>query len=99
SLLALGFAEVPKTNLSPSAPRPSFYNVADSGIDLTTQAPRSGLNILNPEFTPNGTRVLQNLTNQQNALLTSDLSRASGFLSKAEIDAALNPGIARAQYG
>jgi hypothetical protein len=67
---------------------------------LRGQAPSNGLNILNREFTPNGTRVLQNLTNQQNALLHSDISRAASVLSREEmLSAAGNPGIARMQYG
>jgi hypothetical protein len=57
------------------------------------------LQILNREFNPNGTRVLQNLTNQENALLSTDLSRATRYLSPSEVDAAMNPYVARMQYG
>jgi RHS repeat-associated protein len=60
----------------------------------------ASLPVLDAQFTPNGTRVLQNLTNQQNALLAADISRAGTVLREAEIRAAAgNVGIAKAQYG
>jgi len=57
------------------------------------------LNIVNPHFTPDGTRVLQNLTNQVNERFAANLSLAKTVLSKAELDATIVPGIARMQYG
>ncbi len=58
------------------------------------------LEILNPSYTPNGSRVLQNLTNQVNQELSGNLPLALTVLSDAEIEAAASSsGLARAQYG
>jgi hypothetical protein len=62
--------------------------------------PPGQLPIANPAFVPDPTRVLQNLTNQVNAGLASDLSRAATVLSEAELHAsAHSAGMARLQYG
>src|SRR5699024_2667327 len=58
------------------------------------------LSILNPHFTPHGKRVLQNLTDQVNRNLASNLPAATTVLSDAEIIAAgASRGVARMQYG
>ncbi|MEX2316721.1 MAG: RHS repeat-associated core domain-containing protein [Pirellulales bacterium] len=63
-------------------------------------APRNSVNSLNPHFTPDGTRVLQNLTNRENALLSTNLPRALEVLEPAEVAAAAaHRGVAVMQYG
>jgi RHS repeat-associated protein len=58
------------------------------------------LQVLNREFVPDGTRVLQNLTNSVNQSLGSNLRLATTVLSREELDAAAySTGLARAQYG
>ena len=66
---------------------------------LTPDAPNISLNILNSEFTPSGTRVLQYLTSQVNQKLAGNLSLAKTVLNPAELDATIVPGVARLQYG
>jgi hypothetical protein len=63
-------------------------------------APSNSFNIVNPHFTPNGGRVLQNLTHRENALLSANLSRATEVLTREEqIAAAAHRGVAIMQYG
>jgi len=58
-----------------------------------------GLEVLNPQFVPKAKSVLQNLTNQVNQELAANPRLAASVLSPEEIDAAVNPFIARMQYG
>jgi len=56
--------------------------------------------ILNPQFTPDGTRVLQNLTNQVNEAFAANLNVATAVLSPGEqLAAAEYTGLAKAAYG
>jgi len=75
---------------------PGLINLA-----AESAAPRStSLTVLTPEFTPNGTRVLQNLTNRVNQRLASNLPLATTVLSPEELLAATEyPGLARSAYG
>jgi hypothetical protein len=67
-------------------------NMAPSG--------NNALTVLNKEFQPDGARVFQNLTNEVNAALGANLSKATTVLSQAEQDAAaLSGGLAKMQYG
>jgi hypothetical protein len=81
--------------------RSGFGMTASVGeASLLNASVRNPLNVLNPDFIPNGTQVLQNLTNQQNALLCADLSRATTVLTYEEqLAAAGSPWVARMQYG
>jgi hypothetical protein len=58
------------------------------------------LRILNQDFVPNGSRLLQNLTNKVNKDLANNLPSAKTVLSDPELIAAGgNRGVARMQYG
>jgi hypothetical protein len=75
----------------------------DALLDARGIAPKQELlqlKILNSSYVPNGSRVLQNLTNQVNKKLGNNLPLALTVLSDAEVAAAASStGIARVQYG
>lgn len=57
------------------------------------------LPILDNSFVPDAERLLQNLTTQTNSALRADLTLLDTVLSESEIAAAVNPKLARVQYG
>jgi hypothetical protein len=62
--------------------------------------PRVKLNVLNPQFKPDPTRVLQNITTAQNARLAANPALARTVLSPAEYAAGRGSvEVARMQYG
>jgi hypothetical protein len=67
--------------------------------NIDNVVPSYSLNVLNPQFTPNSSRVLQNLTNQVNTDFIANPRLATSVLSKAELDASIVTGVARLQYG
>jgi RHS repeat-associated protein len=70
---------------------------AVSGAQSVSRAAQ--LEVLNREFVPNGTRVLQNLTTRENAKLIANPGIATTVLSKAEVDAAVSSRVGPLQYG
>jgi hypothetical protein len=72
-------------------------------VESPSQVPASGstqLRVLNPHFTPDPTRVLQNITTAQNAELAANPALARTVLSPAEYAAGQRSvPVARMQYG
>jgi RHS repeat-associated protein len=89
-------------NYSATVDRSTLSMSGLGGFGLNYDPPHSisRLPILDSAFVPDGARVLQNLTNQVNRNLASNLPTGTTVLSRAELDAAAAyGGVARMQYG
>lgn len=93
-------ATTTETAALPELGAQSSATAAAEGALAAGDAVPQGLRVLNPHFSPDPTRVLQNITNAQNARLASDPAIARGVLSPSEYQAGQrSAGIARMQYG